>query len=89
MKTATNEAKGLARATTSPADRSRKVQENGGAYISPRELAIRWCCSRSSVDRIAARASLTRLCLGDGANGIIRYVLKEVENYERSRMLGR
>jgi hypothetical protein len=51
-------------------------------YIAPNELAMRWCCSRSSVDRIARRAGLTRLCLGDGRNGMVRYVRKEVEDYE-------
>ena len=54
-------------------------------YISPRELVARWQCSRSSVDRIARRAGLTRLCLGEGRNGIIRYIREEVEAYETSR----
>ncbi len=61
----------------------------GGGFLSPRELAARWRCSRSSADRIAARARLTRLCLGDGRNGIVRYLLKEVETFERSRLIGR
>ncbi len=54
-------------------------------YIAPKELARRWACSRSSVDRIARRARLTRLCLGEGRNGIVRYVRKEVEAYETQR----
>lgn len=54
-------------------------------YVSPKELASRWRCSRSSVDRIARRAGLTRLCLGEGRNGIVRYVRKEVEAYEATR----
>ncbi|XAL98673.1 hypothetical protein OT109_13925 [Phycisphaeraceae bacterium D3-23] len=54
-------------------------------YFSPNELAARWRCSRSSVDRIAQRANLTRVCLGDGRNGIVRYLRKEVEAYEASR----
>jgi len=54
-------------------------------YISPNELAQRWCCARSSVDRIAARAKLKRLYLGEGKNGIVRYNRKEVEAYEASR----
>ncbi len=66
---------------------TRKAAECVGEYCSPRELAARWRCSRSTVDRIAQRARLTRLCLGDGRNGIIRYLVKEVEQYERSRML--
>jgi len=54
-------------------------------YFSPRELAERWRCSRSSVDRIARRAGLTRLCLGEGRNGIVRFSREEVEAYEASR----
>jgi len=54
-------------------------------YVAPKELAKRWQCSRSSVDRIARRAGLTRLCLGDGENGMVRYVRKEVEAYEEQR----
>jgi hypothetical protein len=54
-------------------------------YIAPKELAKRWCCGRSSVDRIARRAGLTRLCLGEGRNGMVRYVRKEVEAYEAQR----
>lgn len=54
-------------------------------YISPKELQQRWCCSRSSVDRIARRAGLTRLCLGEGRNGMVRFVRKEVEAYEAQR----
>jgi DNA-binding MurR/RpiR family transcriptional regulator len=56
-------------------------------YISPRELARRWQCSRSSVDRIARRAGFKRYCLGDGKNGMVRYLGKEVEAYEASRQV--
>lgn len=55
---------------------------NDSPYFAPKELAARWRCSRSSVDRIAQRAGLTRLCLGEGRNGIVRYVRAEVEAYE-------
>jgi hypothetical protein len=54
-------------------------------FVSPKELAIRWQCSRSSVDRIARRNHFTRLCLGEGENGMVRYLRKEVEAYEASR----
>ena len=57
-------------------------------YLSPRELQARWRCSRSSVDRIARRAGLTRLCLGEGRTGIVRYRREEVEAYETSRCIG-
>ena len=40
-------------------------------YISPRELAQRWQCSRSSVDRIARKAGFTKMFLGEGANGLV------------------
>lgn len=56
-------------------------------YIAPREMAQRWQCGRSSVDRIARRAGLTRLCLGEGRNGMVRYIRKEVEAYEASRQV--
>lgn len=56
-------------------------------FISPKELASRWRCGRSSVDRIARIAGMTRLCLGDGKNGTVRYLLKEVVDYEQSRMI--
>jgi len=62
-----------------------KNAQGDALYISPKELAKRWGCSRSSVDRIARRAGLTRLCLGEGKNGIIRYFQKEVMAYEASR----
>jgi len=32
---------------------SKKNAKNDGPYVSPKELAERWRCSRSSVDRIA------------------------------------
>ena len=54
-------------------------------YFSPKELAVRWRCSRSSVDRIARRAGISRIPLGEGRNGMIRYPRKEVEAYEASR----
>lgn len=53
--------------------------------ITPRTLAERWQCSRSSVDRIARRNRFTRFCLGNGRNGMVRYLRKEVEAYEASR----
>lgn len=56
-------------------------------YISPREISSRWKCSRSSVDRIARRGGLTRVCLGEGKNGMVRYIRKEVEAYEEKRRI--
>ena len=54
-------------------------------FISPSELAERWQCSRSSVDRIARRARLKRVCLGKGENGMVRYLRKEVVAFEKTR----
>jgi len=51
-------------------------------YLSPNDLAERWRCGRSSVDRIATRAGLKKLYLGEGKNGIVRFIRKEVEAYE-------
>lgn len=56
-------------------------------YITPKELAKRWGCSRSSVDRYARMAGLTRLCLGYGKNGSVRYLRKEVLAYEQERLV--
>lgn len=57
---------------------SQKEQSAESPYLSPKELSHRWRCSRSSVDRIARRAGLTRLHLGKGQKGIVRYLLSEV-----------
>jgi hypothetical protein len=59
----------------------------GPPFVAPRELAVRWRCARSSVDRIARRAGLTRVCLGSGRKGMIRYILAEVERFEVRRMV--
>lgn len=62
-----------------------KPPAEASPYMSPKEVAERWRCGRSSVNRIARRAGLTRLCLGEGRNGAVRYIRKEVEAYEASR----
>lgn len=68
--------------------RNKKAQPPGPSpYYSPNELVERWRCARSSVDRIASRAGLKRLYLGEGKNGIVRYLRKEVEAYEASRLI--
>ena len=60
-------------------------QDECGPYLSPRELAARWKCARSTADRIVSRAGLTKLFLGDGQNGMVRYLKDEVTAYEQSR----
>ena len=66
---------------------SKRPAREASVYVSPKELAHRWQCSRSSVDRIARRAGLTRMCLGTGRNGMVRYPRKEVEAYEAERQV--
>jgi hypothetical protein len=56
-------------------------------YISPNELSKRWQCSRSSVDRIARRACMTRVCLGEGVNGMVRYLRAEALEHESKRTI--
>jgi hypothetical protein len=68
-----------------PRSECSKEAKDCSPYLSPRELAERWRCSRSSVDRIARRASLTRVCLGEGCNGMVRYLREEVDAYEATR----
>ena len=67
----------------------REIAKRPFEDISPNELAIRWQCSRSSVDRIADRAGLSRVLLGEGRNGMVRYLRSEVVAYEQSRTVGR
>ncbi|MBT0666430.1 hypothetical protein KI809_19145 [Geobacter pelophilus] len=57
-------------------------------FISPNELSERWGCARTSVDRIARAAGMTRVLLGEGKNGMVRYLYDEVVAYEESRMVG-
>ena len=57
-------------------------------YISARQLAIRWDCSRNSAHRTAERAGITKVFLGKGRNGMVRYALDEVVRYETSRAIG-
>ena len=54
-------------------------------YLSPRDLVDRWRCSPSSVYRIVKQAGFTKICLGEGKNGIVRYLREEVDAYEASR----
>ena len=63
----------------------RRPRGQPSPFISAREIAERWRCARSSVDRIARRAALRRIYLGGGARGMVRYLREEVEQYEKSR----
>jgi hypothetical protein len=64
-----------------------KKDKEPSQYISRRELAKRWQCALSSVDRIARRAGLGRFCPGEGRNGMVRFLRKEVELFELSRSI--
>lgn len=62
-----------------------EVQAEEATFITPEELAIRWHCARTSVDRIVRRGKLSRVCLGTGKNGMVRLLLKEILDYEATR----
>jgi len=75
---------------TRPQRKGQKQQRQAYApsrsrFRSPSEWSDRGECSWSSVDRIARRARLTRVCLGEGRDGMVRYDRKEVEAYEAQR----
>lgn len=61
------------------------VNSDLSLYFSPRDLAERWRCSRTSAQRIADRVGFSKVLLGEGKHGIVRYVRSEVEEYEASR----
>lgn len=65
---------------------SGRLEAAESPYLSPKELAARWRCARSSVDRITRRAGIRRVYLGSGRTGIVRYLREEVERYEQSRL---
>lgn len=54
-------------------------------YVSPRQLAERWNCSRTAAQRIADRAGIAKYYLGEGRNGMVRYAVADIEAYECSR----
>ena len=62
-------------------------QNTESEYMTPNELAVRWQCSRTSVDRYTRDAGFTKLCLGNGKNSLIRFLRKEVEAYEKERQI--
>jgi hypothetical protein len=59
-----------------------EVEKATNPYVSPKELMARWRCSRSQVDRIATRENFTRLLLGRGKNGMVRYLWEDVVRLE-------
>jgi len=63
------------------------INEGQELYMSPKELAARWKCGRSTADRIARREGFRHLALGVGRNGTIRYVREDVIAYEQRRVI--
>ena len=54
-----------------------------GKYASLRAVADRWACDRTTVRRNLGAAGVKAFCLGHGKHGIVRYLVKDVEDYER------
>ena len=54
-----------------------------GGYVSLKAVADRWACDRSTVRRNLEAAGVKAFCLGHGKHGIVRYLLKDIEDYER------
>jgi hypothetical protein len=52
-------------------------------YVPLKAVADRWACDRSTVRRNLETAGVKAFCLGHGKHGIVRYLLKDVEDYER------
>ena len=52
-------------------------------YVSLRALAERWDCDRATVRRNLEAGGVKAFCLGHGRHGIVRYLLRDVEEYER------
>ena len=64
-----------------------EIATRGARYLSPRQLAERWDCSRTTAQRIVDRAGLSKYFLGEGRNGLVRYAMDEVESFEAARCL--
>ncbi len=67
--------------------KKKKSMQRPDIYISPNELAVRWRCSRSSADRYARAGNVKKLFLGQGKNGGVRYVLQDVVDFEKKRIV--
>lgn len=68
-----------------PESTSRAEPRVSGQLVSTNQLAQRWQCSATTVRRLTRHARMTRVLLGEGANGTVRYILSEVEAYEDAR----
>jgi hypothetical protein len=54
-----------------------------GKYISLKAVSERWACDRATVRRNLDAAGVKAFCLGHGKHGIVRFLFKDVEDYER------
>jgi hypothetical protein len=78
---------GYGKVSTSRLKNTEEMATKGARYLSPQQLAERWNCSRTSAQRIADRAGMSKYFLGEGRNGMLRYALDEIEKYEVSRRI--
>ncbi|NVN98878.1 MAG: helix-turn-helix domain-containing protein [Geobacteraceae bacterium] len=62
-----------------------KNTEDVSPFMSAKEIASLLRCSRSSVSRIADRQRFTRLFLGSGERGMVRYMRSDIEKYLSKR----
>ena len=68
-----------------PTDSYLREDQGVESLISPKNLALRWSCSYSTAQRIAERAGISKVYLGEGKNGLVRYPLCEIVAYESAR----
>ncbi len=59
--------------------------ERNTVYLSPKDLAQRWACSRGTAQRIAEKNKFNKYFFGEGRHGIVRYILEDVVRFEETR----
>ena len=57
--------------------------QRASKYISLKSLATMWDCDRTTVRRNLETAGVKAFFLGHGKHGIVRYLVRDVEEYER------
>jgi len=67
--------------------KGKKEKDTDSPYVRPKELAQRWRCARSTVDRIADREGFRKLHLGNGANSPVRYFMADALAFESGRVV--
>jgi len=63
----------------------RRVEPRGslGPFVTLNALADRWACDRKTVRRNLEADGVPAYYLGRGKRGIVRYDLRDVEEYEQ------